>query len=126
MPFALLIVARDLHHIFAVRGDEIGVGVGQFLAHSLGVFDVHAEDDGFGKAVTAFEKLGNLLRHELATFFHDQMPVEVGAVIDAVFTSLPSLSLKSFGRTPAFSINVERDLDDFVGCEKAVINALLE
>ena len=66
MALALIVVSCDLHDVFAVGGDEIGVGVRQFLTHPLGVFDVHAEDDGLGEAVAAFEELGDLLRDELA------------------------------------------------------------
>ena len=126
VALALLVVAGDLHHVFAVGGDEVGIGVGQFLAHSFGVLDVHAEDNGLGEAVAALKELGDLLRDELAAFLDDEVLVEVGAVVDAVFDELAVLVLETLWRSPAFGVNVERDLDDFVGREETVVDALLE
>ena len=126
LTLALFVVSRDLHHVFAVDGNEIGIGVRQLLAHSFGVLNVHTEYDCLGEPVAPFEEFGDLLRDELAAFFHDEMLVEVGAVVEAIFDEFAILVLKSFGRSPSFGVDVQCDLDDFVGREEAVIDALLE
>ena len=126
VAFALFVVSRDLHHVFAVHGDEVGVGVGQFLAHTFGVLDIDAEDDGFGEAVATLEELGNLLRDKLTAFFDHEVFVEIGAIIATVFDFLAVLVLEALWRAPALSVDVQRDFNDLVGREKAVIDPLLE
>ena len=66
------------------------------------------------------------MRNKLASLFDNQIAVKIGAVVDAIFDGLAVLILEIFRRTPPFGVNVERDLDDFVRCEKAVLNTLLE
>ena len=126
VALALVVITGDLHHVSAVGGDEVGVRVCKFPPHPLGVLDVHAEDDGLGKAVAAFEELGDLPCDDLAALLDDDVPIEVGAVVEAVFNDFAFLVLESLRRTPAFCVNVERDFDDFVGCEETVIYTLLE
>jgi hypothetical protein len=90
------------------------------------VLDIHAKDDGFGEASAALEKFGDFLRDDLAAFFVDDVAVEVGAVVEPVFDDVAVLVLEVLARPPAFGVGGERDLDDLVGSEKSVVDALLE
>jgi hypothetical protein len=104
--FALFVIPGDLHHIFAIECAKIGIGVGEFAAHGLGVLDVHAKHDGLREAVAAFKKFGDLLGDKSAALFDDEVLVEVGSVIDAVFDGVGHLSVKpAGGRHPSASMS---------------------
>ena len=90
------------------------------------MFDIDAEDDGLGEAVAALEELGDLLSDELTAFFDHEVFVEIGAVVDAVFDFLAVLVLETLWRAPTLGIDVQCDLDDLVGSEEAVVDALLQ
>ena len=68
---ALRVIAGYLHDVFAVVRHEVAVGVGEGGSHALGVVDVDAEDDGFGKAVGLVEKFGYSLGDGLGAFVYD-------------------------------------------------------
>jgi hypothetical protein len=89
------------------------------------MFDIHAEDDGLGEAVAALKEFTDLFRHELAAFFHHQSLVEIGAVVNSVFNGLALFVEEASRWTPAFGVYIERDLDDLIGGEEAVVDALL-
>ncbi|MNE34618.1 hypothetical protein D3C80_1283470 [compost metagenome] len=71
LGLAFLIIAGDAHDVLAVLCHALGVEVDQGLAHTLGVIDIVAEDDGFLERVGGLEELGDLLRHQLGTRLDD-------------------------------------------------------
>ena len=124
---ALGIVAGDAHDVAGVLLDEVGVLVDEGLAHAGGVFGVHAEDDGLLEAVAALlEELGDLLGDELGAVVDDEGAVEILLVVDAVLDLVAVAVELAFFGTVALDIQVDVDLDDLVGGEEAVLDALLE
>jgi len=106
LRLAFFIVAGDAHDVLAVGGGEIGVGVDESSTHALGVIDVLAEDDGFGKAIGRPEKLGDLCRDELGAFLEDQDFVVVELVVLAILDGWPYLSVCPIsGRQPSRSLS---------------------
>ena len=126
MRLALVVVAGDPHHVFAVGGGEVGVGVDQRLSHPLRVLDVLAENDGLGETVCRLQKLRDLHGDNLGALFEDQVPVEVPVVVFPILNELSELVPLAGLGAPAIEILVEADADDLVGREEAVGNALPE
>ena len=123
---ALKVVAGYLHDVFAVARHEVAIGIGEGGSHALGVVDVDAEDDGFGKAVGLVEKFGYSLGDGLGAFVYDQVFIVVFEVVNAVFDAGAVLVLGVVLWAPAFEVDIEADAQDFVGREKAILDALLE
>ena len=91
------------------------------------MFLVHAEDDRLLEAIAAFLQIpGDLAGHQLGAFVEHQGAVEVFEVVDAVFdlVAVP-VELPLLGAI-AFHIPVDMDLDDLVGRQEAVENALFQ
>ena len=107
--------------------NKIGVLVDQRLAHAGGMFGVHAKYDGLLEAIAAFlEEFGDFLRHQFGAVVNDQRAIEVFLVINAIF-NLDAIPIKlAFFRAIALDVAIDVNLDDFVGREEAVLNALLE
>ena len=120
------VVAGYLHYVFAVARHEVAIGVGEGGSHALGVVDVDAEDDGFGKAVGLVEKFGYSLGDGLGAFVYDQVFIVVFEVVNAVFDAGAVLVLGVVLWAPAFEVDIEADAQDFVGREKTILDALLE
>ena len=123
---AFEVVAGYLHDVFAVARHEVAIGVGEGGSHALGVVDVDAEDDGFGKAVGFVEKFGYSLGDGLGSFVYDQVFIVVFEVVNAVFDAGAVLVLGVVLWAPAFEVDIEADAQDFVGREKTILDALLE
>ena len=102
----------------------LGIDLGEAR---IGVAISDAEDDGLLVAVAAlFEKLGDSGGDELGAVINHQDAVVIFGVVDAVFDFLAiAVRLARLGAV-ALHIHVNVDLDDFVGREEAVANALLE
>ena len=126
LALAYLVVARDLHHVFAAGGANVFVGLGQGRCHALGMVNVFTKDNGFGVAVSALEVLGNFVGHHAVTQAQHQVAVHVSSGVDAVFNRVARIVQHAFGRAPAKGVAVQIDAHDFVGGQKAVFNALLE
>lgn len=126
LRLALVVVAGNSHHVFAVGGGKVGVGVHHRLPHPFGVLDVFAEDDGLGEAVGSFQELRDLGGNHRGAPFKDEVPVKVAVVVFPVLDELAELvPLAGFG-PPAVEVLVEADANDFVGGEKPVGDALLQ
>ena len=90
------------------------------------MFDIHAEYDGFSKAVAALEKLGDLFRHQPPTFLNDDGFVEVLPIIYPILDDMPVLVFEALRWTPSLGVDVERDFDDLIGREKAIVDTMFE
>ena len=89
------------------------------------MFLIHAEDDGLLETVAAFlQELGDLLRDELGAVVEHQRSVEILGVVDAVLDLLALAIELALLRPVAFHVAVDMDLDDLVGREEAVADAL--
>ena len=106
---AFEVVAGYLHDVFAVARHEVAIGVGEGGSHALGVVDVDAEDDGFGKAVGFVEKFGYSLGDGLGSFVYDQVFIVVFEVVNAVFDAGAVLVLGVVLWAPAFKVDIEAD-----------------
>src|SRR5690606_984950 len=126
LGLAHVVVAGDAHDVFGVGGGEVGVGVDEGLSHAFGVVDIFAEDDGLGEAVGGLQELGDLGGDGGGALFEDEAAVVVEVVVFAVLDLVAVLVEFALLGTPAVEVFVEADADDFVGCEKPVLNALLE
>ena len=125
LPFG--IAAGDAHDVAVVTVHEVGVLVDEGLAHACGVLPIHAENDGLLKAVAAFgQELRDLAGDELGPFVEHEVAVKIPGVVDAVL-DLHAVAIElPFLGAVAFHVAVDVDLDDLVGGEEAVLNALLE
>ena len=121
------VVAGDTHDIVVVLIYQIGVLIDEGLSHAAGVFLVDAKDDRFLEPVAAFlQKLRHLAGDQLGAFVQHQGVVKVPGVVGAVFDLIAvSVALVSF-RAIAFYIPVNMNFDDFVGREKAILDALFQ
>ena len=88
---------------------------------------VDAEHDGLLEAVAALlQEVRDLLGDQLRAVVDDERPVEVLLVVDAVL-DLVALAVELAGLGPvALDVAVDVDLDDLVGREEAVVDALLQ
>ena len=88
---------------------------------------IDAEDDGLLEAVAAFlEELGDLLRDQLGAVVEHEGAVEILRVVDAVLDLVAvAVELALLGPV-ALHVAVDMDLDDLVGREEAVADALLQ
>src|SRR3546814_4633061 len=88
---------------------------------------IYSEDDSLLVTVAAFlEELRYLFGDELGAIIQHQVPVEILGVVDAVFDLVPVAVYLSLLWSIAFNIAVDVNLDDLVGREEAVANALLQ
>ena len=88
---------------------------------------IDAEDDGLLEAVAAFlQELGDLLRDQLRAVVEHQRAVEILGVVDAVLDLVALAVELALLRAVAFHVAVDVDLDDLVGREEAVADALLQ
>ena len=88
---------------------------------------IHTEDDGLLEAVTALlQKLRDAARDQLGALVKDQNAVEVLGVVDAVLDLLSIAVRRALLRTIPLDVAVKVDLDDFVGCQEAIADALLQ
>ena len=127
LRLALGIAAGDAHDVAVVPVHQVGVFVDERLPHTGGVFLVHAEDDRLLEAIAAFLQIpGDLASHQLGAFVQDQSAVEVLEVVETVFdlVAVP-VELPLLGAV-AFHVPVDMDLDDLVGRQEAVCNALFQ
>ncbi len=85
LGFALFVIARDTHDIFAVLRGQIAVFIDQCLTHALCVVDIFAEDDGFVEAVGPAQEFTDLMGDQLGALLQHQGFVEILLVVDAVF-----------------------------------------
>ena len=127
LVFALGIVAGDAHDVARIFVHQVGVFVDQRLPHPRRVGRVFAEDDGLLHAVaTGLEIVTYPFGNARGAVVDDERAVEVFLVVETVFDQIAKLVNLAGHRAVAFDVNVEMYLDDFVGREKAVANALLE
>ena len=112
-------VIRRLH--------EVGVLVDESLTHPGGVLLIDAENDRFLETVPAFlQKLRDFPGYELGPVIQNQGAVEILGVVDSVLDlhavpiHLPLLW------AVAFHIAVNMHLDDLVGGEETVLDALFQ
>ena len=127
LRLALGVTAGDAHDVAVVPVHQVGVFVDERLPHAGGVFLVHAEDDRLLEAIAAFLQIpGDLAGHQLGAFVQDQGAVEVFEIVDTVFdlVAVP-VELPLLGAI-AFHVPVDMDLDDLVGRQEAVCNALFQ
>ena len=125
MRLPLRVGPGDAQDVAGVPVHEIGVLVDERLAHAGRVFLVDAEHDRFLEAVPAvLQILRDLPGDERRAVIQDQRAVEVPGVVDAIVNfDAVSIALPLLG-TVAFHIAIDMDLDDLVGGEKAVGDAL--
>ena len=127
LRLALGVTAGDAHDVAVVPVHQVGVIVDERLPHAGGVFLVDAEDDRLLEAIAAFLQIpGDLASHQLGAFVQDQSAVEVLEVVETVFdlVAVP-VELPLLGAV-AFHVPVDMDLDDLVGRQEAVCNALFQ
>lgn len=127
LVLAFLVAAGDAHDVTLVFRDQIGVLVDECLAHTRRVLLIDAEHDRLLEAVAAFlQELGDFLRGQHRAVVEHDMPVEILRVVDAVLDLVAvAIELAEFGAI-AFHIAIDVDLDDLVGREKAVADALFQ
>jgi len=126
LRLALGVAAGDAHDVVGVRA-EVWVLVHQRLAHAGGMLLVDAEDDGFLEAVAAVaQELRHLGRNQPGAVVNDEGAVEILGVVDAVLDLVAVAVERAGGGPVAADIGVDMDLDDLVGGEEAVADALLE
>ena len=110
-----------------VDGAQVGVLVDQGLAQARGVFGVDCEDDGLLEAVAGFlQVFGDLLGHDAGALVQHQGAVEVLGVVDAVPDLFAVAVELAFFGTVAFDVAIDVDLDDLVGGEEAIADALFQ
>src|SRR5690606_34721319 len=112
--------------VFGLGRAQVGIGVGQRLAHAGGVLDVLAEDDSLGAAVGGLEVFGDLAGNHGVTLLHDQRAIHVGAGVDAVLDQVAELVAHALVRAPAEGVAVQVHAHHLVGCQVAVLDALPE
>ncbi len=107
LAFAFFVIASDLHDVFGVVYHQITVGIGQRCAHTLGMFDIHAEHYGLVEVVGLFQVFGNSVSDSLGTLVNHKIRVVILAVIDTVINQLTAFI--GFARfwPPAFQINIQ-------------------
>lgn len=74
------------------------------MLYHFGVLEAHAEDDGIGEAVAAFQELGDFPSHNLAAFLDEDVLVKVGTIVDLVVDMFAMLVLEARRWTPAFGM----------------------
>ena len=126
LGFAFLFVTGNPHHVFAVLFHSLRVQVYQGLAHAFGVVDVFAEHDGFLVRVGLFQEFGHLHGDHFGALLQNQLAVEILLVVDAVFDQLTVLVGLPLAWAPALQVAIQVDAHDFVGCQEAVFDALLQ
>ena len=126
LQLAFGVVAGDLHHVFGLCGTQVGIGVGQRLAHARSMVNVFAKNDGLGIAVGGLEVFGDLGGHRNVALLQHQLAVHVLGGVDAVFDGVAVFVQHAHRGAPAEGVFVHIYPDDFVGCQVAVFNALLE
>ena len=121
------IAAGDTHDVAVILGHQVGVLVAQGLAHPGRVLPVNAEDNCLLEAVAAFlEELSDLAGHQFGPFVQYQIAVKIPGVVEAVFNLVP-IPVQPAGFGPvALHVAVDMDLDDFVGGQKPVVDALFQ
>jgi len=91
------------------------------------MFGIHTKDDGFLEPVaTLLEVVRHLFGDALGALVNHKVPVKILLVVDAVFDFVTVLVGFTFLRTVAFDIHIQMHLDDLVGREEAITDALLE
>ena len=126
LQLAFHVVARDLHHVLGVVFANVGIGVGQGLAHAGRVVNVFAKHNGLGVAVVGFEVFGDFGGHHFVALLQNQFAVHVGGVVDAVFDHVAELVGHALRGPPAKRVFVQVHTHHFVGRQEAVFNALLQ
>ena len=127
LGLARAVAAGNAHDVAVVAGHQVGVVVDERLTHTPSVLLVDAEDDRLGETVSAFlQVVRDRPRHQLGPLVQHQHAVEVGGVVDAVL-DLVALTIElSVLRTIPLHVPVDVDLDDLVGSQEAILDALLQ
>ena len=88
---------------------------------------VDAEDDGLGHPVAALlQELGDLLGHQPRSVIQHQGPVEILGVVDPVLDLFAFAIQLTLDGPIAPNVAVDVNLDDFVGGEEPIPDALLQ
>ncbi|MGB6174938.1 MAG: hypothetical protein WBF43_01045 [Methylocella sp.] len=108
-----------------VLGGEIGILVDERLANPCRVLLIDAEDGGLLETVAALlQELGDLFGGQLGSVVPHQRAVEILDIANSVLDLLAlAIELAVLGPI-AFHVAVDMDLDDLIGQEKAVADAL--
>src|SRR6218665_2620803 len=116
------VVAGDLPHVAGLGCAQVGVGLGEGLAHAGGMVRVFAKHNGFGVAVRGLEVFGDPGGcGQVALFGHGFVQQHAaGVVFDHYTIRVGQVCHGVFGEGVALQI----DTDDFVGCKVAVFDAL--
>ena len=125
LGFAFIVVAGDAHDVFCIGRCEVGIGVNHSLAHSFGMIDIFAKDDGLGKAVGCLEKLRDLFGNKGGTLFENQIPIIVAYIVFTVFDNLPVLVGLPVKGTPA-NIPIKSYSNDLVRRKVTIGNSLAQ
>ena len=88
--------------------------------------DVHAEDNGLGKAVVLFQKASNTLCHGGGTLVDDEVFIIVLGVVLPVLDLITVDVVLSCRGTPTFQVFVQADAENFVRSEEAVVDTLFQ
>ena len=125
LRLAFGIVAGNAHNIFRIDFYPLAVFLNQRLAHALGVVNIDAKNNGFGKRVIFIEPTGNAPGNRAGALINDDIFLKFFAQIKAVFDFIAVYISFAFRRAPAFQILIQPNANHFIGCEKTVFNALL-
>ena len=96
------------------------------MAHSIGVIDVVAKNDGFIHRVGTFQVIGNSLRHQHGALINHQRAVKIFQVVDTVFNLFAVFIELAFDGAPALDIYINVNAHDFVRGEETVFNTLFQ
>ena len=122
-----LVLARDPHDVPLVPLYEIGILVDQRLAHPGGVLLIDAEDDRLLEAVAALpQECRDPFRDRLRASVDHQRAVEVPVAVEPILHLLAFAVALPLLRAIALDVPVDVNLDDLVGSEEPVADALLQ
>ena len=125
LRLAFGIVAGNAHDIFRIDFYPLAVFIDKRLAHALGMVNIDAKNYGFSKRVIFIEPTGNTAGNRARTLINDDIFLKVFAQKKTVFNFIAIYIGFAFRRAPAFQIFIESDANHFIGCGKAVFDALL-
>ena len=97
-------VSRHPADVVGVLLDQIGIQVVQLPPHLVGVFLIHAVNDGFGEAICPLQEVGNAAGDGLGACQQGDGPLEILGLILPVRNLAPKRSSSPrLGRQPRAS-----------------------
>ena len=94
--FAYFIITGNFYTIVRIFGNQIGIFIDQGLSHTVGMVNIRAEDNGFGKAIRCLQVFGNLLSHQLRTLINHQFSIIIFQIVNTILDLIAVFIVQAF------------------------------